>query len=190
MLEIEIKLLLNNRTAVLRRLRRLGFKRLGRRLLERNLVLDTAGNRLRTSQQLLRLRSTGRRWWLTWKGRPAVLSRHKVRQEIELETSNGERLGDILSRLGYRPAFEYQKYRSEFHQPGRRGKLLVDETPIGDFIELEGPARWIDRVAAQLGYQPQDYILDSYSSLYLASCRQRGLQPGNMVFPKKKIRRK
>ena len=103
-----------------------------------------------------------------------------------METAQGRELGAILERLGYRPSFEYQKYRTEYRRPGSRGLILVDETPVGDYLELEGPPRWIDRTALELGFRPEDYILDSYGGLYLAWCREKGMEPGHMVFAEKK----
>ncbi|MBI3697810.1 MAG: class IV adenylate cyclase [Acidobacteria bacterium] len=182
MREIEIKLPVAKSAAVRRRIRGLGFEPLGPRLLERNLVFDTPDETLRQSQQLLRLRSKGGRWWLTFKSGPAIEGRHKVREEIELELFDGEAIGRILEQLGYRPAFEYHKYRTEYQQPGHPGHLLLDHTPIGDFVELEGPPRWIDRVAAQLGYNSRDYITASYAALYFEWCRAHNQTPGNMVF--------
>ena len=184
--EIEIKLPLANRPALRRRLRRLGFLPVTRRLFERNLVFDTPESSLRRSSRLLRLRSVGPRWLLTFKAPPRAGARHKIRDEIEIGVSDGLRLAQILRRLGFQPSFEYQKYRAEFRRPGETGKALLDETPIGAYLELEGPPAWIDRAARDLGYRPQDYILESYGALYLAWCRRRGLAPSHMVFPKKK----
>lgn len=189
MTEVEIKLPVSSVAAIRRRLRRLGFQAATPRLLERNLVFDTPDSALRRSAQLLRLRSKGARWWLTWKSRPEGVSRHKVRQELEVELADGEQLNQILARLGYRQAFEYQKYRTEFHR-GRQGQVLLDETPIGNFLELEGPPMWIDRAARELGYGRGDYILDSYSALYLAWCARGRVTPGNMVFVRKKVLRR
>lgn len=186
MKEIEIKLPVKSLPALRGRLRRLGFERITTRLLERNLVFDTPQATLRRSSELLRLRSKGRQWWLTWKARPETGSRHKIRQEIEVETRQGVQLAEILRRLGYQPSFEYHKYRTEYHARAGKGKALLDETPIGNFLELEGPPGWIDGMAGELGYRPEDYILDSYGALYLAWCRQRGLAPGHMVFAAKK----
>ena len=183
MREIEIKLPAPNVAALRRRIRRLGFEPLGPRQLERNSVFDTAEGTLRRSLQLLRLRAKGGRWWLTFKSRPVIESLHKVREEVELEISDGEAFTSILEHLGYHAVFEYQKYRTEYHQPGRRGHLLLDQTPIGDFMELEGPPRWIDRIAAQLDYKPHDYIVASYGALYFAWCQERHQPLRNMVFP-------
>ena len=183
MREIEIKLRVDNVQSTRRRLRRLGFQPATPRLFERNVLFDTAGESLRGSGQLLRLRSKGRQWWLTYKARPETATRHKVRYEIEIETAQGPELGIILQRLGFRPSFEYQKYRTEYRFPGSRGHILLDETPVGNYVELEGPAGWIDRTARELGYRPEDYILDSYGALYLTWCEERGIEPANMVFP-------
>lgn len=181
--ETEIKLRIEQLAAVRRRLRRLGFLPLGPRMLERNFVFDSHDFSLRKSGRLLRLRLKGREWWLTFKDRPKAGAKYKIRREIETKVEDGERLVEILERLGYFPVFQYEKYRTEFQQPGRKGKIMLDETPLGNFIELEGPASWIDRIASSLGYRPEDYILASYGSLYLAWCAKRGLPPGNMTFP-------
>ena len=62
--------------------------------------------------------------------------------------------------------------------------MTLDETPIGNFIELEGPRRWIDKVARQFGYTRADYITASYAVLYFEHCRKRGIRPTHMVFRK------
>ncbi|MBI3665481.1 MAG: class IV adenylate cyclase [Acidobacteria bacterium] len=182
MQEIEVKLPVKSPATMRRRLRQLGFRLLVHRLFERNLVLDTPQGAMRQSLQLLRLRSKGGRWWITWKGRPETGRRHKVRAEIDLQIPHGEQIREILHYLGYRAAFEYQKYRTEFRRASEKGKAVLDETPIGNYLELEGPAAWIDRTARELGYDPSDYILASYSSLYLDWCIRHGRSPGNMVF--------
>ena len=186
MREIEIKLRVEDLRAVRRGLLAVGFERLTPRLFERNVLFDTPRATLRREGQLLRLRTKGSRWWLTFKARPEQASRHKVREEIEIETSRGPELVAILERLGYYPSFEYQKYRTEYRQAGSRGMAVVDETPIGNFLELEGAPGWIDRTAAGLGYGSQDYILESYGALYLAWCGRQGVTPSHMVFPGKK----
>jgi hypothetical protein len=62
----------------------------------------------------------------------------------------------------------------------------LDETPIGEFLELEGPPSAIDRMAKLLGYSRSDYITKSYLALYLAQCRKKGLVAGDMLFPPRK----
>ena len=44
---------------------------------------------------------------------------------------------------------------------------MVDETPIGDYAEIEGEPEWIDSVAKKLGVNEEQYITKSYSELFL-----------------------
>jgi adenylate cyclase class 2 len=184
--ETEIKLPVGNVPATRRKLGRLGFRAATPRLFERNLLFDTPDQILRRSGRILRLRSKGRDWWLTYKARPLEATRHKTREEVEIQTAEGPELAVILGRLGFQPSFEYQKYRTEYRRPGAKGHVLLDETPIGNYLELEGPPGWIDRTAGELGYRAEEYILESYGAMYLAWCASRGLEPSHMVFPEKK----
>jgi adenylate cyclase class 2 len=61
-------------------------------------------------------------------------------------------------------AFRYEKWRTEW-QDGE-GHCVVDETPIGNYAELEGSAEWIDRAAARLGISHSEYITLSYGRLF------------------------
>ena len=61
--------------------------------------------------------------------------------------------------------------------------LVLDETPIGTFVELEGPGSAIDQAARALGFSPRDYVLKNYLVLYVDDCKRRNLQPSNMLFP-------
>jgi adenylate cyclase class 2 len=45
---------------------------------------------------------------------------------------------------------------------------VIDETPIGNYAELEGPIAWIDATIARLGVDPQTCLTDSYGRLFLA----------------------
>jgi adenylate cyclase class 2 len=187
-LETEIKLRIG-RAAARRQLGRLGFSVAKRRVLESNTVFDTPAGSLRAARKLLRLRQAGPLHTLTFKG-PPVAGPHKSREELEAVFTEAASLGHILDRLGYAPAFRYQKYRTEYSASGQAGTAMLDETPVGDFLELEGPARWIDRTARALGFSPADYITASYASLYFAHCASNGLEPSNMVFSRKAAGRK
>ena len=120
---------------------------------------------MRQSGRLLRLRSAGGRWTVTYKG-PADQATHKSREEIETDVSDGPAFAQILAALGYQPSFAYEKFRTTFAIAGEEGIVTLDETPIGDFLELEGPGYWIDQTALRLGFEPADYITSSYPVLY------------------------
>jgi len=179
--ETEIKLAFPDLKAARRRLRAVGFRVVKRRVLEVNTIYDTPGLALREAATLLRVRRAGSVGTLTYKGRPDA-SKHKSREELEVKVSDPHRMGVILERLGFHAAFGYEKYRTEFRQPGRGGIATIDETPIGVYIELEGSPAWIDRTARRLGFSEKDYINVSYGRLYLDWCRQHGVEPANMVF--------
>jgi adenylate cyclase class 2 len=88
----------------------------------------------------------------------------------------------VFAGLGYQPSFRYEKYRTEYQRAGEPGHATLDETPIGVFIELEGPPRWIDSTAKLLGFSRADYITLSYFALYSIWCGEHGATPGNMIF--------
>jgi adenylate cyclase class IV len=115
---------------------------------------------------------------------------HKVREEIEAQVMDVENLTKVFEGLGMRGWFRYEKYRTTYQLPAAkswaRGLLIeVDETPIGVFVELEGPPPAIDRAAEELGYSKRDYILTNYLGLYAEDCRRKGQQPQNMLFANK-----
>ena len=105
---------------------------------------------------------------------------HKVRVELETRVSNGEQMDAILRALGFAPTFRYEKYRAEWNDGA--GHVVLDETPIGNFGEIEGPARWIDRTAAALGIGKSDYITQTYAELFFAWKRSRRSPATEMTF--------
>ena len=152
------------------------------RQLESDTVYDRPDAELRSSARLLRLRREGDRFTLTYKGPPAQGTAHKSREEIETLVTDGAALDQILHKLGYEIVFRYEKYRTKFRHQNFFGLITFDETPIGNYIELEGPAEWIDQTAAQLGYSVEDYISLSYRDLYLRHCERTGTVPSFMTF--------
>jgi adenylate cyclase class 2 len=187
--EIEVKIPLRSSAGIQNRLESIGFTVSTPRCFEANTVYDTPDRSLRRKNMLLRLRQsgsqgilTGSRGILTWKG-PEKSGPHKSRPELETAIASLEPMHKILDQLGYHPVFRYEKYRTEFEAANRHdAKITFDETPIGEFLELEGASDWIDETASKLDFSPQDYVLASYGKLYLDDCARRGVQPGNMVF--------
>jgi adenylate cyclase class 2 len=178
--EIEIKLPAADAATARRLLRNAGFCVSRRRVFEANTLFDTPELSMRSSKKLLRVREAGGKVIVTYKG-PPTIARHKIREELELEISGAAPMRAIFDRLGFRPMFRYEKYRTEFRKPANPGVATVDETPVGVFLELEGPPRWIDRTARALGFREQDYITSSYGRLYLDWCESHGVPPGDML---------
>lgn len=153
----------------------------GARVFEANTVFDTPDLRLRQARELLRLRECGGVVTVTWKGPPAE-GPHKSREEVETTAGDAAAVRRLWERLGYQPVFRYEKYRTTFHEASRTGEAVLDETPIGCFVELEGPAAWIDENAQRMGYTADEYITSSYATLYLDECKRRGWIAGHMMF--------
>ena len=182
--ETEIKLGAPDVPTARKWLRSAGFRICKRKVFESNTVFDTPQGSLRSEQRLIRLRRAGSESVLTYKGPPEP-GPYKSREELETSLSDPGAMQAVLDRLGYRPVFTYEKYRTEYCQPGGGGIATIDETPVGVYLELEGRPAWIDRTARTLGFAKTDYILDSYGKLYLRWAESRGIEPRNMVFQKK-----
>ena len=164
--EIEIKLTVDNVRAIRTNLREFGWRITTRRKLEVNWVLDSPDESLRRNNRLLRVRQSGSRSSLTVKHSPIEESAYKIRKEFETELPHTGSILKILGALGYQIVWRYEKYRTEFSKKNNRGAILLDETPIGNFLELEGEATWIDKTTAKFGFTTADYITDSYRTLF------------------------
>ena len=180
--ETEIKLRVASAREARELLKTAGFSACRRRLLEDNVILDTPDLRVRKRGTVLRVRAAGGSSILTYKGPSAIGGRHKSREELEIAISDPRTALMILENLGFHRVFRYQKYRTEYCQTGARGVVTLDETPIGCYLEVEGPPRWIDHTARKLGFSEEDYITASYGALYVRSCAAQGIQPADMVF--------
>jgi adenylate cyclase class 2 len=186
--EIEIKLRLPDKLEKIRRaLRDQGFRVSKSRTHESNVLFDTPKRLLRSHGKLIRVRQVGAHSLLTYKG-PSEPGRYKKRREIEMAFPDAQALGQIFNEIGYHPIFRYEKFRTEFAKAQNGGKVMLDETPIGNFLEIEGSPRWIDRTAKLLGFTAADYITRSYGYLYLAYCRERRTRPKDMLFSAKDLR--
>lgn len=166
MRELEVKIAMNDPREARRLLGRAGLTALAPRLLEDNRLYDRADRALEVSEQVLRLRSTGGRHTLTFKKRTKTTESealYKVRVEHETRVDEPDEVDAMLTELGYEVTFRYQKYRQSY----ARGAVEVDldETPLGTYLELEGPAEAIDELARDLGFSPSSYITASYIEL-------------------------
>jgi len=149
------------------RLASLGARLTRRRHFEDNLLFDDAAGTLRGSGRTLRLRRTSDTALVTFKGPGSVVSGVKSREEVEFAVSYADGFEATLAALGFRATFRYQKYREAF--AFEDVEIVVDETPIGTFLEIEGPPVTIHATAAALGFAPADYVLLSYVALFFES---------------------
>jgi adenylate cyclase class 2 len=166
-IETEIKFCVDYLASLAQRLEAAGFRLQTPRSFESNVLYDTPSREMRARTEILRIRSYAGRWTVTHKRLPDLgpgEDRHKHRIETETEVADGEALAGIFLSLGLLPAFRYEKWRAEWTDG--EGHCVVDETPIGNYAELEGSAEWIDRSAALLGVDPTQYSTLSYGRLF------------------------
>jgi adenylate cyclase class 2 len=166
-IETEIKFRVEDLAGLTQRLESAGFTLQTPRAFESNVLYDTPKREMRARTEILRIRDYGGRWTVTHKRLPDVgpgEDTHKHRIETETEVADGAALEQIFLSIGLVAAFRYEKWRTEWTDG--EGHCVVDETPIGNFAELEGSAEWIDRAAARLCIDSAQYITLSYGRLF------------------------
>lgn len=155
---------------------------------EDNWLLDTADRQLSARAAILRVREAAGRGALTYKAKadPAkVTTQFKARIEIETQLDDPQSAVTLLEQLGYRKWFRYQKYRTVYRvllPSGANLHVMFDETPLGNFAELEGAETALAEAVQLLGVRREAYILDSYLALQIAACQARGRELEDMIF--------
>jgi adenylate cyclase class 2 len=206
--EIELKFPIYDLEHLQFRLPLLGFRLDTPRTFEQNTLYDTPDRSLRQTTQILRIRRYGDIWTVTHKRQPGnsteeADTRYKIRIETETRVDDASALAAIFEQLGYFPVFRYEKFRTEWSQTtaciegplfpnvdlapevSRLPKpthLVLDETPIGDFAELEGPPAWIDHTLAALDINPATCLTSSYGRLFLEWKQRTGSPAENLTF--------
>jgi adenylate cyclase, class 2 len=190
--EIELKFPVSDPEDLQTHLPSLGFHLVTPRTFEHNTLYDTPNRDLRARREILRIRQYGTLCTVTHKRQPdqqapVDTTRYKIRVETETIVAEGEALAEIFRQLGYTPAFVYEKYRTEWsHSTGVNSEthahLVIDETPIGNYAELEGPTAWIDQTLAALNIDPATCLTDSYGKLFLDWKQRTNSLAENLTF--------
>jgi adenylate cyclase class 2 len=179
--ENEIKLAFPSAEAAVLRLLELGARETHARAFEDNLVFDVADRALAKGGRILRLRSWGASSILTFKAPVGGEHRHKLKLEHETDVADPREMQAILGGLGFEVVYRYQKYRATYQLEAV--EAAVDETPLGVFVELEGPPDDVDRAATGLGAGPSDFIRATYRELQELDASTRGVVAGDMLLP-------
>jgi adenylate cyclase, class 2 len=178
-LEREIKLRFNSVSEAREAVLAAGALPLYGRRLQEDALLDTEDEQLRRQRCVLRVRMENGKSRLTYKG-PVQPSTMKVREELETVVGDGEVLLRVFSELGLHVWFRYEKYREEYSHEDVI--VAIDETPVGIFVEIEGTEQGIADMTVAIGRTADDYIVDSYRSIFLQHREQYGLNGSDMVF--------
>jgi adenylate cyclase class 2 len=181
--EIELKFIVADARALRSAAETLGFRLVTERTFESNVLYDAPDRQLRNRRQILRLRHYGERCTVTHKRQAAGGEgdlRYKTRIETESVIEDCDALAEIFTQLGYGPVFRYEKFRTEWDLD--EGHLVLDETPIGIWAELEGPPAWIDRMLEQLAIAPELRTTESYGKLFLRWKEETGSLAEHLTF--------
>jgi len=179
MLEQEVKLAFGDYEAARAAVTSAGARLVASPRLQDDRLFDTRDGDIRARGCTLRIRREEGEAQLTFKG-PVQPGPVKTREETEIGVSDAAQLETILAALGLTPWFRYQKRRETYLLDN--AKVEIDQTPIGVYVEIEGPPDAIHRIAAALERTPADYVLDSYRSLYAKWCERKGIASSEMVF--------
>ena len=180
-MEHEVKVPVDDLGAVRHQLAAAGWRCVLESARETNLLLDTDSGALRAGGRALRLRACAGRHTLTLKGpvqpAPGVV---KTRTELEVEVDDPTVTLAILGELGFTARMRYEKDRELW----QRGELTValDHTPLGDFVEVEGPEAKVLGTARALGLDSDRALLEPYPVLWERRRRQCPDLPPDMVF--------
>lgn len=178
--ESEVKLPCADLDRLRGRLRETGAALLNAEHFEANDLYDEQSGRLSSGGRTLRVRQARGETILTYKGPARFQGGIKVREEREIRVSDASELSAILAGLGLARTFRYEKKREEWTLDSC--VIAVDRTPIGDFVEVEGPPTAIRRVLASLELDFSDALPYSYARLYREKRRENPALPVDMVF--------
>lgn len=183
-LEIEVKLFCSNLDCLYEA--GLDLTLVEPRHFEDNWLFDFPDQRLYKQGAALRLRSVNGKGLLTYKGivRDSETSPLKVREEIETVVAEPEQMVTLLERLDFHRSFRYQKYRTvyQLHMKEEAVTVTFDETPMGNFIEVEGNEKGVLDTLNAVGFRADDIIRESYPELQVKRCAERGVPLEDLVF--------
>ena len=182
--EIELKFVVDDPIGFQAAIGKLDLSLKTPRTFEANTLFDTPDRQLRAKRQILRIREYGSKHVLTHKrlaSENAADLRYKTRIETETEIEDHQAMAEIFCQLGYCPAFRYEKFRTEW-DARTGGHLVLDETPIGTWAELEGEPAWIESMLASLEVDSERCTVESYGALFLNWKARTGSSAENLTF--------
>lgn len=164
-LEIEVKYYVRAHAEIKAALMQMGAQS-GGRAFENNLRFENAALHLTRNNAMLRLRQTQGRNIVTVKqhveheaGRSC-----KVFNEYETEVADFDTARKIFAVLGYMPFQIYEKFRETLTLPD--AKICLDETPYGNFVEIEADVAAIKQYTNQLALNWGQRIILSYLEIF------------------------
>jgi adenylate cyclase class 2 len=185
LVEIEVKFHLPEVDSTRERILAMGATCCGR-LLETNIRFEDGAKSLKARGMLLRLRKDDQ-ITLTFKSPAAQPDKDfKINRELEIKVDDFDACHAILEGLGFHREQVYEKWRETFAL--RDTKLLIDTTPFGVMLEIEGQKPDIRNIAQQLGLKWEERILLNYLEIFEIVRRKEDLPFNDMTFDNFKLR--
>jgi predicted adenylyl cyclase CyaB len=163
MLEIEVKIQIDDVADIREKLLAHGATLEKERHSHEDTFYDRPSLELKKKRSALRVRKIKKKTFLTFKGPEQKSRKFKIREEYETEVKNEKHLRKILKSLGLQPVFQYKKFRTVFRK--KKLTICVDETQVGNFLELEGQQSEIVKFAHTLNFSKKDFIKLDYVQL-------------------------
>ncbi len=177
--ETEVKFYVSDLTEIEMRLHSLEAHLIQGRVREINLRFDNPSGDFQREGRVLRLRRD-EAIRLTYKDSGQLLDGALSRREIEFAASDFDSAKQFIEALGYDVVFVYEKFRTTFELD--RAHIMLDETPIGDFIEIEGAMETLKPIANKLGLNWDAAVPASYHALFKRVCEARGFAFRDLSF--------
>jgi adenylate cyclase, class 2 len=179
MKEIEIKIKLDDREALIKKVEELGGKRV---IEDEGLVYDVLYNNAagdfnsgNYQGKHLRLRRAPYGNRLTYKEKNNDKEHHFLlnRTEIEVGVGDFEKTDLILQKLGFFPHRYKEKQNVEYQLDGFR--LEFHKMPfLGNFLEIEAEESELKKILPKLGLKIEQGINQGYHKLFYEYCEQHG----------------
>jgi len=178
--EIETKFYVRDMHQIEIQLDKLNARLLSPRILETNYRFDTLDRKLSSNLRVLRLRQDSNQW-ITYKEPGASIDGIQIRHEIEFSISDISAARSFLEALGFLVIQTYEKFRTVYTLVDT--KIMLDELPIGNFVEIEGAdLKSINRSANVLKLKWELKIESTYMTIYNNYCSLNDIKPDILSF--------
>ncbi|NPA62050.1 MAG: class IV adenylate cyclase [Methanococci archaeon] len=134
MIEVEIKVKINNKEEISKKLEELGFKYIKRKFQE-DIYFNGIDRDFKKTDEALRIRDEDGNFFITYKG-PKLDNISKTREEIEVKIEDKEKMRKILKKLGFKEVPPIRKIR-EIYKKGDIEASIDEVDSLGIFLELE-----------------------------------------------------
>ncbi|MHB8777954.1 MAG: class IV adenylate cyclase [Anaerolineales bacterium] len=178
--ETEVKFYVRDLKKMETRLLELKAQLIQPRVHEINFHYDLPSGSLRANGCVLRLRRDTN-VILTYKGPSSMIDGVSSRTELETTIGDLETAQGILKALGYVQILIYEKYRAIYEI--NECRIMLDELPYGDFVEIEGSdAASIRKMALNIGLDIESAIDAGYARIFENYNSRYGFPSSNLTF--------